>query len=58
MESAIGKTIRFGVDKMMTVKTEVLLTNNSNFYSQVVLIGKKGREYIGFRRHDGSYRRI
>lgn len=58
MNSAIGKIIRFGADKTMTVKSEVLLNNNTNFYSQVVLIGKKCKEYIGFRRHDGSYRRI
>lgn len=57
MEAAIGKVIRFGADKMMTVKSEMVLTNNNNFYSQVVLVGKKGKEYIGFRRHDGSYRR-
>lgn len=58
MESAIGKVIRFGADKMMTVKSEVVLSGNNNFHSQVVLVGQKGKEYIGFRRHDGSYRRV
>ncbi len=58
MTTAINKTIRFGVDKMMVVKSEIVLTGNSNYYSQVILIGKKGKEYIGFRRHDGSYRRV
>ena len=58
MTSAIGKTIRFGADKMMKVISETVLENNNQFFSQVVIEGKKGKQYIGFRRHDGSYKRI
>lgn len=57
METAVGKTIRFGASKKLKVLSEEILADNANYYSKVIMEGGHRKKYIGFRRHDNSYKR-
>lgn len=57
MESAINKTVTFGIRTEMKVISENVISNKStDTYSLVQLEGKRGSLKTAKRRFDGTYR--
>lgn len=57
MESAINKTITFGLTRKMVVISERII-DNGQFYSMVTVQGPKGGVKLAMRRYNNTYRII